>query len=182
MPAGAGVIHYNGKRGTTWFVKYLDAEGVQVKERLGKAAEGWNRKRAEAELRERLVRVEREGYRKPEPLTLASFARRFTEEHLPGRNLKRSTRIDYQITIDRHLVPVLGDVELSELERRPELVERYVRTKLDEGLSPKTVRNHLGLLGRMFRIAIRWRLARWNPVEMIDPPKGEDVEPEVLTQ
>jgi integrase len=49
-------------------------------------------------------------------------------------------------------------------------------------LSPKTIRNHLTLLGRMFRVAIRWRLVASNPVEMIDPPRAEDAETEVLTE
>jgi len=34
----------------------------------------------------------------------------------------------------------------------------------------------------MFRVAIRWRLVRSNPVEMIDPPRTVEVEPEVLTE
>jgi hypothetical protein len=37
---------------------------------------------AEAAFRARLTDVEREGYRKPEPLTLAAFAERFVAEHL----------------------------------------------------------------------------------------------------
>jgi hypothetical protein len=177
------VLRYDGKRGTTWSIKYLDADGRQVKERVGKASEGWTRRKAEAVLRARLTDVEREGYRKPEPLTLAAFSERFEAEHLPGRNLKTSTRIDYELTIRRHLVPVLGSVELVELERRPELIERSVTRKLGEGLSPKTVHNHLALLGRMFKVAVRWRLVRSNPVEMIDPPRAaDDAEPEVLTE
>lgn len=55
--------------------------------------------------------------------------------------------------------------------------------KLGEGLSPKTISNHLALRRRMFRVAVRWRLVRSNPVEMIDPPKAtDDAEPEVLTE
>jgi len=68
------------------------------------------------------------------------------------------------------LKPALGKRELVELERRPELIERYVVEKLRKGLSPKTVRNHLSLLSRMFRLAIRWRLVTLNPVAMIEPP------------
>ena len=53
--------------------------------------------------------------------------------------------------VDRHLVPALGEVDLVELSRRPELIERYLTAKLGGGLPPQTVRNHLALLGRMFR-------------------------------
>jgi integrase len=156
--------------------------GKQVKETLGRADEGWTKRKAEAELRARLTDVQRDGYRKPEKLTVATFAERFLTEHIPGRNLKTSTLVDYRLTIDRHLVPAFGDVELVDLSRRPELVERYATAKLIEGLSPKTIRNHLALLGRMFRVAIRWRLVSANPVEMIDPPRGDGAEPEVLSE
>jgi integrase len=182
MPSGACTIRYVGKRGTTWFVKFRDADGRQVKERLGTAEEGWTKRKADSALRARLTDVERDGFRKPEPLTFSAFADRFVEEHLPGRNLKRSTLVDYRLTIEKHLKPALGSVHLVELERRPELLEAYLTRKLREGLSPKTIQNHLSLLGRMFRIAIRWRLAKSNPVEMIDPPKNADHETQVLTE
>jgi integrase len=182
MPSGACTIRYAGKRGVVWYVKYTDASGRQVKERVGSAADGWTKRKAEAALRGRLTDVARDGYRKPEPLTLSRFADRFVDEHLPGRNLKTSTLVDYRLTIEKHLKPVLGTVDLVDLERRPELVEAYVTKKLGEGLSPKTIRNHLTLLGRMFRVAMRWRLVASNPVEMIDPPRAEDAETEVLTE
>ena len=182
MPSGACVIRYAGKRGVVWYLKYRDASGRQVKERVGSAADGCTKRKAEAALRARLTDVDRVAYVKPEPLTLSVFADRFVAEHLPGRNLKRSTLVDYSLTIEKHLKPVLGEVELVELARRPELVEGYVTIKLKEGLSPKTVRNHLALLGRMFRVAARWRLVSSNPVEMIDPPRTTDTEPQVLTE
>jgi hypothetical protein len=50
-----------------------------------------------------------------------------------------------------HLRPVFDDEDLIPLARRPEAFERYASEKLDEGLSPKTVRNHLVLLGLMFK-------------------------------
>lgn len=36
MPRGAAVIRYEGPRGVSWKVKYLDADGRQVKETLGR--------------------------------------------------------------------------------------------------------------------------------------------------
>lgn len=63
MPRGSAIIEYKGTRGTVWRIKWTDAAGRQVQETLGRAGDGWSRKRAKAELRERLVRVEREGYR-----------------------------------------------------------------------------------------------------------------------
>ena len=61
MPSGACVIRYDGARGVVWRMKYRDATGRQVKETLGRAADGWTKRRRNAELRERLDEVEERG-------------------------------------------------------------------------------------------------------------------------
>jgi hypothetical protein len=75
MPSGACVIRYEGARGVTWKVKYRDADGRQVKETVGAEREGVDRKQAEVVLRDRLVRVEQKGYRRPKPTTSEDYAR-----------------------------------------------------------------------------------------------------------
>ena len=51
MPDGACVIRNDGKRGAVFYVKFRDASGRQVKERLGREADGWTAKNAKASLR-----------------------------------------------------------------------------------------------------------------------------------
>src|SRR6266536_5978155 len=96
MPSGAAVIRYAGKRGVVWRVKYRDAEGRQVKETLGPASEGWTKRKAEAALRARLTDVAREGYRKPTPVTFATFAEEGLRDYPDAKGLKRSTRRGYE--------------------------------------------------------------------------------------
>ena len=72
--ASGSVVEYRGKRGTVFRIKFRDADGRQVMETIGRKADGWTRKRARGELRARLVAVEREAYRKPEPMTFGRFA------------------------------------------------------------------------------------------------------------
>ena len=74
MPSGSCVIRRDGVRGAVWYVKFTDAGGRQVKERLGREDEGWTERKAQRELRHRLADVEREGLRKPRALTLSAFA------------------------------------------------------------------------------------------------------------
>ena len=50
MPRGAAVLEYRGKRGRVRRIKYSDADGKQMMETLGPEREGWNRRKAEAEL------------------------------------------------------------------------------------------------------------------------------------
>src|SRR3954470_11330242 len=91
MPSGAGVIEYAGKRGKVFRIKYRDAGGEQVMETIGADRDGVTRKHAEAELRERLVRVERKGYRKPKPVKFAEFADRWFDEGPARRRWKPGT-------------------------------------------------------------------------------------------
>ncbi|HVD65621.1 MAG TPA: hypothetical protein VNB65_01880, partial [Gaiellaceae bacterium] len=75
----SGVIRYEGKRGVVWRIKYLDANGTQIQETLGKESEGWTRKKAKAELRERVVRVEKKNWTKPSALTFGEYADQWFE-------------------------------------------------------------------------------------------------------
>jgi integrase len=74
VPSGACVLRYDGKRGTVWKIKFLDAAGRQVKETLGRAADGWTKRKAEAPLRARLTDFARDGYKRPEPTEFETFA------------------------------------------------------------------------------------------------------------
>jgi integrase len=184
MARGSALIRYDGKRAVVWRVKYVDANGRHVVETLGREPK-WNEKRAYQELGKREQLVERERYAKPRRLTFTDFAERFKSEYLPGRGLKKSTLLDYEHTIDAHLVPFFAGCDLVDVEMNPEKLDAYIAAKATakpKGLSPKTIRSHLGVLRIMFKVAIRWRLARSNPVRMIDLPRADEGEMNVLTE
>src|SRR5436309_196486 len=125
--ADGTIIRYEGKRGLVFRIKYRDAAGRQIMETLGPEAAGWNQRTARRELRNRLTDVERDGYRKPERQTFEAFAERFKTDYLPGRNLKPSTVVDYELTIRVHLVPFFGELELASIE--PADVDGYIAAK-----------------------------------------------------
>jgi integrase len=180
MPRGATVIRYQGKRYAVWRIKYRDAAGRQVQETLGREP-AWNRQRAQRELGKRLGAVD-DGYRKPKRITFAAFSKRFLNDYLPGRNLKPTTLENYRYMLDRHLLPFFGRHRLSDLEASPELIDAYVSLKAKQGLSAKTMHNHLLLLNVMLRRATVWRLIRTNPVASIDRPRLIHPEMSVLTE
>jgi integrase len=180
-PTWGRVWRYEGTRGVVWRIRYRDASGRRVLETLGKEP-AWDRKRAEQELRRRLVDVEREGYVQPERLTLAVFCERWLEEYLPGRGLKQTTTDGYKQMLRKHLLPALGRYTLQELERKPEIVDRYVTLKIQQGYSPKTVTNHLLCLQVILKRAVRWRLIARNPVSDCDRPRIEQPELHVLSE
>src|SRR6187200_2138331 len=145
MPRGAAVIRYEGPRGVAWKVKYCDADGRQVKETLGREPE-WDQRKAERALGARLADVEK-GMRKPARRTFDDLADEFEQVALEARPRKKSTVVDYKATLRNHLRPEFGNRDLVKLSQSPEAFERYAADKINGGLSPKTVRNHLVLAG-----------------------------------
>ena len=105
MPRAACVIRYDGKHGIVWRVKYPDANGKQVQETVGAERDGVTRKQAEAELRERLVRVERKGYTRPKALTFGAWADTWLDEGKARRGWKPRTILVYENTVEQHLKP-----------------------------------------------------------------------------
>jgi site-specific recombinase XerD len=169
MPSGAAVTVYEGKRGRTFRVKYRDASGRQVMETLGREADGWTERKAAAELRERLVRVERQRYRRPPPLTFADFTERWIDEHAEARGLKRSTREGYRAIVKRHLLPALGSLKLAAVD--VDALERYVARKKKAGLQPRTINRHLNVLSALSKTALRRGLVATNPVVLVERPR-----------
>src|SRR5215211_2428112 len=135
MRRGACVIRRQGKRGVVFYVKYVDAAGTQVKERVGSEADGWTERKARAELEARLTDVRREGLRKPTALIFAAFADEWAATYPDAKALKRSTRESYRSLLDRHLKPALGPLRLDRLDIGA--VERYLAAKRREGLAPR---------------------------------------------
>ena len=169
MPSGAAVVRYEGKRGVVWRIKYADADGRQVMETLGPEREGWTERKAEAELRERLVRVERHRYRRPPPVTFGTFAKRWVDEHAEARGLKRSTRDGYKAILEQHLELELGALKLAAVD--VDQLERYVARKKREGLQPRTINRHLNVLSALFKAAHRRGLVAGNPVALVERPR-----------
>ena len=179
MPSGACVIRYEGARGVTWKIKYLDAEGRQVKETVGRESDGWTRRKAERALGAKLDAVTR-GHRKPKRRTFSDLIDEFEAVALLAKPRKKGTVESYTSIIANHLRPGLGHHELGKLSRSPEEFERYAVAKMVD-LSPKTVRNHLVLAGLMFKTARRWRWVSENPLELVAPPPMTEPETETLT-
>ncbi len=169
MRDGACVIRYDGKRGFVWRLKYRDANGRQVQETLGRAADGWSERKAKAELRARLTDVQRDGLRRVDATLFEAFAREWDATYPAAKGLKRSTRAGYSMIFERHLIPCFGPVKLEKIDAA--LVERYVTEKQHTGFAPRTINRHLNLLHKVLSLALRRQLIRANPVGLVDRPR-----------
>jgi integrase len=176
MPRGSAVIRYDGARGTVWRVKYADASGRQIQETIGAERDGVTRKMAEAELRERLVRVERKSYRRPKALTFEQFAETWYAEGQHSRGWKPATLKVYRNALNAYLIPAFGPTRLDGI--RPRDVAAFIRDattrpqgKFDRPLSAKFVNLLLNVTHAIYDKAIGEELVQTNPIVGVQRPK-----------
>jgi integrase len=164
------VVEYRGKRGTVWRIKYRDATGKQVMETVGAENDGITRKTAEAELRERLVRVERKQYRKPKAITFAVYQADWFEGARRRRDWRPSTVRSRRLQLAR-LGEFFGPLLLGSV--KPHHVSDYIAMRLEgeQALAPATVVGDVEVLHDVFKTAVREGLVDANPAEGAERPK-----------
>lgn len=84
-------------------------------------------------------------------LTLSDFVEKYWRPYLDRKNIKPSTRKSYDSALTAHVVSALGNIHIGEIV--PLHIENLLQCKLKSGLSPKTVRNLVGLLQSIFSLA-----------------------------
>lgn len=144
--------------GRSWAIRFR-AYGKRRYLALGTAEDGWNRKRAEAELRHVLADVERGLWRPYEPAKAPLVAEtptfhEFASEWLEGREpeLRPKTVASYRWLLGGHLLPHLAQLHLDEIG--PEHVDRYKAAKLRQGaLGPNQINKSIGLLAMILDAA-----------------------------
>jgi integrase len=167
MPSGACVIRREGVRGAVWSVKFVDADGRQVKERLGPEAEGWTRRKAQRELRHRLADVERKGWRKPKALTFQRYAEAWFAEGEKRRRWKASTVAQYR-SVRQRLVDEFGPLPLDAI--RPRHVAAYI-AEMSDKYGPSIVSRDVSVLHAILRTAQREELVDSNAATAAERPK-----------
>ena len=101
---------------------------------------------------------------KPEgsDLSLRAFVDAWWKPYLQRKGVKPSTRRNYDSTLELHILPVFGDLQIEEIV--PLHVERFSQTKLESGLSAKTVRNLLLVLQGILSLAVDNDLIARSPI------------------
>lgn len=109
----------------------------------------------EALLRQRLARGEplEPKVVVEEKVTFAAFAARWFDTYVTV-NSKPSDRATKASTLRRHLIPSFGHLPLPQVSA--ESIERYKAQRLAEGLTAKTVNNHLNVLTGCLRRSVDW--------------------------
>ena len=159
-------------KGGKWYGRWW-AGNQRVKRALGPvrkpgSREGLTRSQAERVMRRRMeseVVIASRGDR----VTVGDAGARYVDhlEHVMER--KRTTIQDYRGYLSRHLEPYFGDRWIEKIE--PPQVMGYLKRKRAQGLSGKTVQNHLTFLHGVFAFARRRGWVSANPVASVDRPR-----------
>lgn len=142
----------------SWAIRFR-AYGKRHYITLGRPEEGWDRQRAESELRHILADVERGLWRPHEPAPVEAPAEvprfhEFASEWLAARapELRHRTVKDYEWALSYHLLPVFKEHTLEEITVRE--VDRYRAAKLGAAQINKTLK----LLAQIIDTAIEYEL------------------------
>lgn len=156
----------------------IDVKGVGkdgVLRRVRRIAPIQNRRAAERlehEIREELLSADGSAGNDAKEIPLfKTFASEFLETYAKANN--KPSEIENKESILRvHLVPIFGDFALDGIG--PGHVEVYKARKLKQGLSRKSINNHLTVLRRALAIAVEWRVIEHVPViRWLDTPPAE---------
>ncbi|MDW7668043.1 MAG: tyrosine-type recombinase/integrase [Bacillota bacterium] len=154
------------KRGSKWcFV-------VELPRINGKRTQKWysgydSQDEAEKEMIKILNEINKGTLVIPDDSTLKEYL----ESWLEGRTdeLSPTTISGYKTIIDKHLVPAIGDIKLSEL--KPLTIQRYYSRK---ELSSRTLLHHHRLLRKALEDARKWEMIYRNPCDLVNAPKPKN--------
>lgn len=161
-PATGSVVEPKGSR-KSWGIRFR-AGGKRQFVSLGRPEEGWDREKAEAALRHALADVERGIWQPPAPSPVSVVAdpagesfHAFAEQWFAAResSWKPASRTDVKWALERHLLPVFGEMQLDEIT--VESVDRFARAKQAEGkLGNNSINKCIQQMAAVLEEAVEW--------------------------
>jgi len=114
-----------------------------------------------------------------EGMTVAELAEKFmADKTQEGKSLRASTAALYWNIIKVHIIPALGDKEISSLDY--DILQEFVDTKL--GYSRQMVKDIKSILKQMFDFAMRKKYVKENPALLIKVYARESEPVEALSE
>lgn len=159
------------KRGDRWYVAFryndpITGEPKRFRRTTGAGATKADAKQLEAEWRLEMTSPPAPAAPEVKSAAFSGFAHHWHQVHVLA-NCKPSTQRSYHTVMRMHLVPHFGDRDLRTIDA--EAIEAFKAAQLKAGSKPKSVNNRLGVLGRLFHDAHRWKYCEHNPCEDVQP-------------
>ncbi len=108
-----------------------------------------------------------------ESVSFGEFAERWMTEVAPSR-LKSTAVAEYASLLRLHVLPFFADRPVAEISA--DEIQSYMAFKVESGLSPRSVRNHLAVLRAMLKNAVAVGLVDANVAMKVTAPKYQRVE------
>ena len=157
------------KRGKTWEWSF---EGAKVNGKRQPISKGGYRTKAEAITAGTQAKAEYDSAGRifrPSEISVADYLDYWHENYVQ-RYLKYNSQLDYERKIRVHIKPVLGKYRLAALE--PDIIQKWIDGKKDEGLSQSMVKNILACLQGALNYAVQpCKFIMSNPCLYVKTPK-----------
>jgi integrase len=183
---GSGcILEYPWKNGdVSYRIQFYDANGKQVTQTVGRASEGWHRRKkgeksVEAFLRKRISEVDK-GYKRPKPMTFGIYADRWLEESQLPKGWSKGTVTAYAMAV-RRLKQRFGNARLEKITGAQ--VDEFFAA-MRKTHAARTVNLTQTVFGSIMKRAEKQDFVRadTNPGRDMERPKNPRYKPRPLTQ
>src|SRR5919199_4017282 len=123
---------------------------------------------AERALRDAMTDADRGFVFEGGTLTVVEYLNRWLADSVQG-TVRRSTFVQYESVVNRHIAPALGRLKLKSLS--PAHVRNLYRKKLDSGLTPRTVQYIHVTLHKALKQAVMDGFIPRNVTEVVKAPQ-----------
>ncbi len=163
------------KRGKDSYTIVLD---LGTNPQTGKRKQKWisvkgTKKDAEKRLSELIHQIDTGNFVHPSKTSLAQYLHKWLADYAKP-NLSPRGYERYESIVRVHLVPGLGSIALTQL--RPDHVQQYYTSKLNDGLSTNSVRYHHVVLHVALQTAVKWGIVGRNVADAANPPRAHRTE------
>lgn len=110
-------------------------------------------------------------------MTVRHYIENLYKPWLDG-HVRKFTRIGYEGKLDKHVIPKLGDVALTQLE--PYVLDVW-RDELLTKMGGQSALHVYRAFSTALNRAVKWRLIQANPLLAVDPPKAKMRDLDTLT-
>jgi len=121
---------------------------------------------AQRRLTELLTSLDKGVYVPPGRLTVAEHLHQWLEGYVKS-NCSPRTQDSYRSTVEIHLIPALGQLQLKQLQ--PQAIQKYYGQACEK-LSARSVHYHHRLLKQSLKFGIKQGYLGRNVCELVDPP------------
>ncbi len=166
-----GIYARRGKNGITWYISYY-FNNQQIREKVGREADGVTKKSAEKALMSRQGDVVQGRFKLEKTIKPIGF-NKFIKTYLEySRTNRYESSFQRDICSFKNLQTCFGNKHLRDIT--PWLVEKY-KAKRKKKVKPATVNRELWTLKNILKKAVEWGKLKSNPIENVKPLKVQNV-------